>query len=129
MTIHATITGRLGADPELRSTASGTPMLRLRLASSHGWGDRETTTWVGCTMFGRRAESVARLLSKGSYVTVRGAVYETEGQDGRRYLNCDVDDIDLPPKSVNAGAAPAREQERPAAYGSQPTGSDDDIPF
>ena len=102
----------------------------MRLASSHGWGDRETTTWVGCTMFGRRAESVARLLSKGSYLTVRGAVYETASEDGKRWLNCDVDDIDLPPRAVNAGAAPAT-QERPAAYGTDRShnGGDDDIPF
>ena len=105
MTIHATITGRLGRDPEIKSTERGTPLLRFSMASDHGWGDRKSTTWVGCTLFGRRAESMGKILRKGSYITVRGAVYTTQSDDGKTWVNCDVDDVDLPPRSVNDGSS------------------------
>jgi len=136
MTIHATITGRLGRDPELKRTDKGTAMLRFSLASDHGWGDRKSTTWVGCTLFGRRAESMERILTKGAYIPGRGAGYTTENDDGKVWVNCNVDDVDLPPRSVNEGqrqGASSNYQPGSGGYGRDEAkgqqGGDDDIPF
>lgn len=80
--------GNLGADPELRMTAGGQAVLKLRLATSESYLDRnktrqDRTEWHAVTVWGGRGESLARLLSKGSKVLVEGRIqtsnYDKDG--------------------------------------------------
>ena len=90
---RVTLFGNLGADPDLRITQGGLAILHLRLATTDGWFDREKqerqqrTQWHAVTVFGARAEALARLLKKGEAVLVEGALhtssYEKDGV--RRY--------------------------------------------
>ena len=64
--------GNLGHDPELRETASGTPVLNMRLAVNERrkgpdgeWA--EAVEWVSVTAWGRTAENVTKFLNKGSH--------------------------------------------------------------
>jgi len=101
--IHAVVNGNLGADPETKSLPDGTTVVRLRVASSHRakvngeWGD--VTTWVSVDVWGKRGETLARLLTKGSKVSVRGtlAVREYDKKDGSRgfSVECRADDVEL----------------------------------
>jgi single-strand DNA-binding protein len=101
--IHAIVNGNLGADPETKSLPDGTTIVRLRVASSHRakvngeWGD--VTTWVSVDVWGKRGETLARLLAKGSKVSVRGtlAVREYDKKDGSRgfSVECRADDVEL----------------------------------
>ncbi|HEY0835371.1 MAG TPA: single-stranded DNA-binding protein [Azospirillum sp.] len=81
-----TFTGRLGADAELRTTQSGEKVLGFRVANDVGFGERKTTQWVDCSIWGRRAESLAPHLTKGKGVVVSGEVTlrEYEKRDGTR---------------------------------------------
>lgn len=81
-----TFTGRLGADGELRSTQSGEKVLGFRVANDVGFGDRKTTQWVDCSIWGRRAEALAPHLTKGKAVVISGEVTirEFEKRDGTR---------------------------------------------
>ncbi|MBK3731503.1 single-stranded DNA-binding protein, partial [Azospirillum brasilense] len=81
-----TFTGRLGADGELRSTQSGEKVLGFRVANDVGFGDRKTTQWVDCSVWGRRAEALAPHLTKGKAVVISGEVTlrEFEKRDGTR---------------------------------------------
>ena len=81
-----TFTGRLGADGELRTTQSGEKVLGFRVANDVGFGDRKTTQWVDCSIWGRRAESLAPHLTKGKSVIVSGEVTlrEYDKRDGTR---------------------------------------------
>ncbi|HYG85130.1 MAG TPA: single-stranded DNA-binding protein [Azospirillum sp.] len=81
-----TFTGRLGADGELRTTQSGEKVLGFRVANDVGFGERKTTQWVDCSIWGRRAESLAPHLTKGKGVVVSGEVTlrEYEKRDGTR---------------------------------------------
>lgn len=81
-----TFTGRLGADGELRTTQSGEKVLGLRVANDVGFGERKTTQWVDCSIWGRRAEALAPHLTKGKQVVVSGEVTlrEYEKRDGTR---------------------------------------------
>lgn len=81
-----TFTGRLGADGELRTTQSGEKVLGFRVANDVGFGERKTTQWVDCSIWGRRAESLAPHLTKGKSVVVSGEVTlrEYEKRDGTR---------------------------------------------
>lgn len=66
------ITGRVGSDGELRKMQDGTSVLGFSIADEVGWGDRKQTNWVKCALFGKRAESVAQYVTKGSIVEVTG---------------------------------------------------------
>lgn len=80
--------GNLGADPELRHFEGGAK-LRFRLATSEGYRDatsgeiKERTDWHTLTMWGKRAEALAGILTKGTRVMVEGRLetrkYEANG--------------------------------------------------
>lgn len=71
------ISGNLTRDPELRSTASGMPVLGFGVAVNDRRRNPQTQEWedypnfIDCTMFGARAESVSRFLSKGAKLPLR----------------------------------------------------------
>lgn len=75
----AIITGNLTRDPELRQTASGTSVLQFSVAVNDRvkvngeWTDR--ANYIDCTMFGTRADSLSKLLHKGSKVAVQGKLH------------------------------------------------------
>jgi hypothetical protein len=89
----AFITGRLGADAELRHMPNGDAVLSFNVATSHKRKGEEQTTWRRCTMFGKRAEAVKAYLVKNfnldtkRFVTVgKGSgnpVASNENEDGR----------------------------------------------
>ena len=78
--IHATIPGRLGHDAKLRHTQNGTPVLNFPLATNSGVGEKRMTSWVDCALFGRRAESLAPHLTKGSAITATGELIQRQFQ-------------------------------------------------
>lgn len=85
--------GNLGDEPELRHFDGGAK-LRFRLATSESWLDkktgeiRERTDWHTVTLWGKRAEGLARVLAKGSRVMIEGRLetrsFEVEGV--KRYV-------------------------------------------
>src|SRR5690348_15292365 len=84
--------GNLGSDPELRFTKSGQPMLKIRLATNERYKDqsgewKDRTEWHRITVWGKRGESLAKILSKGATVFIEGSLrtqsYEKDGE--RRY--------------------------------------------
>lgn len=84
--------GNLGADPELRVTPSGTSVLKLRLATTESYLDRnntrqERTEWHSITVWGKRGDALAKILHKGDRVLVLGRIqtstYEKNGE--KRY--------------------------------------------
>jgi single-strand DNA-binding protein len=73
--------GNLGNDPELRHTATGTPICSFRLAVNKRWttqeGEkREKTTWFRISVWQKQAELVSQYLTKGRQVLVIGEVEE-----------------------------------------------------
>ncbi len=83
--------GRLGRDPELRYTPSGTPVVNFPLATSETFVDREgnrqeRTEWHRIVVWAKQAETVANYLSKGRLVMVEGSLQtrkwtDPQGQD------------------------------------------------
>lgn len=70
--IHATVTGNVGKDPEMKETKSGKKMCIFSVASSQKRGDDQETTWIDCVVFEELAEAVAGDLNKGMRVIVQG---------------------------------------------------------
>lgn len=81
--------GYLGADPDLQTSRSGKPFVRLSLATHYAKkgesGEREqTTTWHRVTVWGKNAERCKKRLQKGSPLAVEGYLskYTFERDDG-----------------------------------------------
>jgi len=90
---RATVSGNLGADPELRTLASGRSVATLSLATQRNFKVGEEwkteTDWHKIVVWGRDAERVAESVSKGDVLTAEGRIqYRTfEGKDGQtRYV-------------------------------------------
>ncbi len=98
------ISGNLTRDPELRTTASGMPIMSLGVAVNDRRKNNQTGEWedyanfIDCTMFGTRAQNIQRFLSKGTKVTIEGKLrwsqWERDGQK-RSKIEVIVDDIDF----------------------------------
>lgn len=143
-----TATGRLAADSELRHLQNGDPICGFRLASDVGFGDKKTTNWFSCSIFGKRGEALAPHLMKGQQVTVFGTLTLREWTDKegakRTSPEIRIDEIELQGgKQDGQRAAPAPAASgnsyRDAKDGRAPAGRpapapdfsdmDDDVPF
>ena len=89
------IEGNLGADPETRFTAAGTPVSNLRIATNERWKDnntgetKERTEWHRVVAWGRQAELCSEYLSKGREVLIEGRLQTREWTDRenvKRYM-------------------------------------------
>jgi single-strand DNA-binding protein len=85
----AIIVGNLGADPEIRSIASGTRVANISVATSRRWNDRngaqqEKTEWHRIVLWDKLADVAERYLKKGDSVYVEGEIeYRSyEDKDG-----------------------------------------------
>ena len=79
--------GNLGADPETRTTTSGSQVASLRIATSESWNDRqsgerkEQTEWHRVTIYGKLAEIASQYLRKGAKVYLEGRIQTRKWQD------------------------------------------------
>ena len=98
------ISGRLARDAELRSTQGGMAILGFSLGVNDNRKNPQTgewedvPNWVDCTLFGNRAQALARYLTKGSKVAVEGKLrWSSWERDGikRSKLEVIVDEIEL----------------------------------
>ena len=72
---HLTVIGRLGKDPEVRDTQSGTKIAKFSLAVDRGRKGRDgekETDWFNVAVFGRSVEFVEQYVHKGDLVLVAG---------------------------------------------------------
>jgi len=123
------LTGNLGNDAETRHTPNGDAVVSFSVGVKSGYGEKASTTWARCSMFGKRAESVAPYLVKGQLVGVVGELTAREWTDkqgqSRTSIDVRVNDLTLLGKRDQA-QQPAQ---RPAQADTGLSGMDDDIPF
>jgi single-strand DNA-binding protein len=82
------LVGNLGADPDVRHTQSGKPIVNLSVATSESWRDkatgeqREKTEWHRVVIFSEGLAKVAQNhLKKGSKVYIEGQLQTRKWQD------------------------------------------------
>jgi single-strand DNA-binding protein len=117
-------TGNVGKDSEVRYTKDGDPILSFTVAVKSGFGKNESTTWVNCSMFGKRGETVAPYVIKGTQVGVVGEVNNREwvDKDGVKRLSLDVRVNDL----TLLGGSKAKPDDSPQSHAPEDS---DSIPF
>lgn len=140
------ISGNLTRDPELRATAGGMQVMSLGVAVNDRRKNQQTGEWedypnfVDCTMFGTRAESLARFLSKGTKVAIEGKLrwsqWERDGQK-RSKLEVVVDDLEFMSSRQQGAPMPQQHYQQQQQYAPQPMAQpaqpasvyDEQIPF
>ena len=134
--------GRLGADPEITMTNSGSQVAKLRLATSRKWTDKtsgqrqERTEWHRVVLWNRLADIAGQYLAKGREVLITGEIQYRQYQDkeGRQVWVTEILGRELEliggRDTAVPGTAPTQ---APAARGGYPPPAaseiDDDIPF
>jgi single-strand DNA-binding protein len=129
-----TATGRIVADAEVRFLPAGDAIANFRLASDVGFGDKKTTNWFQCSIFGKRGDALAPHLLKGLPVTVFGTLTMREWEkDGVKHVSPEIriDEIELQ-GGKQSGDAP-RQQSSAPRQNSKPAPNfsdmDDSAPF
>lgn len=139
--------GNVGAEPELRTTPSGTRVAKVSLATNRTWNDRsgqqqEKTEWHRLTFWDRLAEIVERYVHKGDRLYVEGRIEYSQTQDDqgnvRYWTDINVREMIMlgqgaPSGSTTYEASGGFNQDPggPGGGGSQeaPFDEDDDLPF
>ena len=124
-----TIAGNIGKNAETRTTQGGDSVTGWTVAVEDRQGKEKSTLWFDCTLWGKRGETLAQYLTKGSKVSVSGDLSKRE-HDGKTYLTIRADQVTL----MGGGE---RREERPRDYAPDqkaPAGGrigdmDDEIPF
>lgn len=98
--LNMTAHGNLGRDPELKEVGSS-QVASFSIAARTG---KDQTTWIDCSVWGKRADTVMEYLHKGDRVTVVGSgrirtFDKKDGSEGKS-LEVNVSDFTLPAKST-----------------------------
>ncbi len=132
--------GNLGADPELKYTPSGVPVVNFSLATSESWTDKggerqERTEWHRIVLWRKLAEIAGQYLRKGSKIYVEGKLQTRSWDDQsgqKRYTTevvvNDMQMLDQRGETSGGGGegVPPTPPEPPAG---NDMGGDDDLPF
>lgn len=132
---HVVLYGRLGADPELRHTSQGTGVLSFRLATTRSVPKKgqqgkfeDETEWHNVVVWGKRADGLARVLSKGSRVLISGRLrtkeYEDREQVKRWRTEIVAESLDFGDSKRSGGSSGSS-----GSSGRNDSRGDDDIPF
>lgn len=136
----AMIIGRLGRDPEIRYTNSGSAVANFSIATSESWKDKsgnkqEKTEWHNIVAWGRLADFAQNHLEKGKLIYVEGRLQTSDWMDKQNVKHYKTEVIAHTINFMEKLDA-SEKQDQPAGQAqSQPETGDqgpymeDDIPF
>jgi len=98
--------GRFTHDPELRHSPQGTEICSFSLAVDSGWGEKKKVSYIDCTAFNKRAETIAQYMEKGSPILLEGRLEQSRWEDKdtgqkRSKVGVIVDNFTFMPKTSN----------------------------
>ena len=138
----ATLIGNVGGDPDVRTTASGSRVAKLSLATSRSFQDRagqqqERTQWHRLTFFGRLVDVVEQWVKKGDRLYVEGRIDYSQTQDehgnARYWTDIIVQEMIMLGSRGGADGEQGPQRSgggyRPAAQSAPVAEPDDDLPF
>ena len=64
--------GRLGRDPQIRTTSKGPAVASFSVACDRMYNDKKLTDWINVVAWGKLAEAMGNLVRKGDEVLVQG---------------------------------------------------------
>ena len=138
-----TLIGRLGSDPETRTTASGQSVTNFSVATNYSYknaaGEKiKETTWHRLVLFGGLSDIAQTYLRKGDCAYFEGRIqnrtYEDKTGQTRNVTEVVVNELKLLPTqgestSTSAPSTPAPSAKRTAAKARTVEVDDSDSPF
>ncbi len=137
--------GRLTADPELRTTASGVSVARFSIAVDRGYtrpGEEKQTDFINIVAWRQTAEFVSKYFHKGSMIAVQGELRMNKYQDKATGQNRTTYEVQAnsvsftgsKAESGGTGAAPGGNGGAASYSNAEPddfttVGEDDEFPF
>src|SRR5581483_8593981 len=133
--------GRLGSNPEVRFTPSGSAVANFNVATNESWNDKngqkqERTEWHRIVVWGKLAQLCGEYLSKGRQVYVEGRMQTRQWQDkeGQTKYTTEViaNTIQFLGAGGERGAGAGLENAPPPSAGvkmEEPSFAEEDIPF
>ena len=135
MTNKVILSGRLGDEPTLRTTASGTSVASFSLATSKFFRDaqgerQEQTEWHRITAFGATARYIGEKLEKGQLAMIEGALHYSKWTDKEGVVRYSTEivaeQVNGLAKAKAAGSEKTSTTKQPSYMDSD---FDDDVPF
>ena len=127
------ISGYIGQDVELKSTASGKQVVRASLGTPFGFGDKKRTIWVKFEAWEKTAQFLSNWAKKGTALTIVGHLDVKEWQEDEKRR---TDMVVIVDQAEFALAAKDGQKAEPAAtvQYKEPVqttlvGEDEDLPF
>lgn len=92
-------TGNTGRAAEIKFLPNGDPITTFSVNVKAGYGKNQVDSWVNCSLYGKRGESVAPFITKGVQIGVSGEALlrEWTNKEGAKQssLECRVNDVTL----------------------------------
>ena len=93
------INGNLTKDMDVKVLSNGNYVGKFTIANTVGYGDKKKTYFIPCTLFGKRVESLEKILVTGAGVIVEGQLDYTSVKDDqgnwKNYTNVVVTEIEI----------------------------------
>ena len=93
------INGNLTKDMDVKVLSNGNYVGKFTIANTVGYGDKKKTYFIPCTLFGKRVESLEKILLTGAGVSVEGQLDYTSVKDEqgnwKNYTNVIVTEIEI----------------------------------
>lgn len=136
--------GRLGKDPELKTTPSGSAVCTFSLATSDDYKDKtgalqKRTDWHNIVVWNKQAEIAAQYLKKGQQIFVEGKLQTRSwDKDGHKHYMTEIVVINFQMLGVKGDGASAKSGDDESPFGKDrplfeqpeaPAGSGADLPF
>ena len=136
------LTGRLTADPELKTTTNGTSVCSFSIAVDRRYtaGEERQADFINIVTWRSSAEFVSKYFKKGQMIAIEGSIqtrrYQDKDGNNRTAFEVVANNVQFV-EAKRDGAAPVGMPEPPASFSNasaneftEVTGdSDDDLPF
>lgn len=131
------LTGRLTADPELKTTPNGIPVTTFSIAVNRNYraGEEQQTDFINIVAWRQRAEFITKYFKKGSLIGIEGSIqtrrYQDKNGNNRTIFEVVVNNAQFV-ESKRDGAAtnePASYSNADASDFAEIGDMDDDLPF
>jgi single-strand DNA-binding protein len=130
------LVGNVGQEPDIRSTASGTRVANLRLATNERRRDRDGqwtdhTEWHTLVVWGRLVDVVEQYVHKGRQLYIEGALRTRswEQQDGQKRYATEINVRELKLLGGRSAAGSGAPSESFDAVAQDYPDDVDDVPF
>ena len=136
------LTGRLTADPELKTTANGLSVTTFSIAVDRRYrsGEERQTDFINIVAWRQSAEFITKYFKKGSLIGIEGSIqtrrYQDKNGNNRTAFEVVANNVQFV-ESKRDGSSPMGDSAVPASYSNADVNdfadlgdaTDDDLPF